>query len=68
MSKKGFEGHDKSKCHLEAVDRIVEIPKCTEDISETLSSALAEETSVARQALLKILSNVRFLAREALPR
>ena len=41
--------------------------KRTEDMAETLSSALAEGNSVARQALLKILSNVRFLARQALP-
>jgi len=34
---------------------------------ELLSEAHAEEKAVARQALLEILSNIRFLARQALP-
>ena len=39
----------------------------TEDIGETLSSAHSDEKALSRKCLLKILSNVRLLARQALP-
>lgn len=64
---RGFPGHENSNCHKEAVERTVSLPKCTENIGESLSAIHAAEKAVARQALLKILSNVRVLSRQALP-
>ena len=52
---------------MEAHQRLYIIPKQCEDIGEQISQTHAEEKSVSRQALLKILSNIRFLARQALP-
>ena len=56
-----------SKGHKEAVERTLVLPTCTEDVGETLSREHSAEKSVNRQPLLKILSNFRFLARQALP-
>ena len=64
---RGFKGHETSDCHKEAIERTETLPKCTADVGESLSADHAAEKSIARQALLKILSNVRFLARQALP-
>ena len=64
---RGFKGHEASDCHIEAVERTIVLPSTTDDIGETLSSEHSAEKSVARQALMKILSNVKFLARQALP-
>ena len=38
-----------------------------EDVGEIISSCHADEKSTNRQCLLKILSNVKFLARQSLP-
>ena len=51
----------------EVVEHILVLPTCTEDVGKTLSSKNSAKKSVNRQALLKILSNVQFLARQALP-
>ena len=64
---RGFDKHYRSDAHREAHQRLFAIPQSCEDIGEQLSNAHAEEKSVNRQALLNILSNVRFLARQALP-
>ena len=64
---RGFPGHEDSKCHRQAVESMEVLPKTTVDIGESLSADHASEKAVARQALMKILSNVRFLARQALP-
>lgn len=41
------------------------MPATTRDVGELLSSAHAREKAVNRRCLLKILSNLRFLARQA---
>ena len=64
---RGFKGHELSKGHKEAVERTLVLPTCTEDVGKTLSREHSAEKSVNRQALPKILSNVRFLAQQALP-
>ena len=64
---RGFSGHENSECHKEAVQRTVVLPGCTKDIGELLSSIHAAEKATARHIFLKILSNIRFLARQALP-
>lgn len=62
-----FKKHDQSKCHREALERTVTLPKSTKDIGETLSERHANEKSENRRCLLKIISNIRFLARQGLP-
>ena len=64
---RGFDQHHRSDAHDEANQRLHAIPQQCEDIGEQISEAHAVEKSANRQALLKILSNVRFLARQSLP-
>lgn len=40
------------------------LPKTTSDVGEMLSSTLAQEKAENRQCLLKVLSSLRFLARQ----
>ena len=61
-SGRGFDKHNRSDSHMEAHQRLYIIPKQCEDIGEQISQTHAKEKSVSRQALLKILSNIRFLA------
>ena len=66
---KGLQKHESSECHKEAVARWCEIPSTVEgDIGEMISTQHALEKYNGRRILLKILGNVRFLARQALPR
>ena len=62
-----FEKHQTSKCHEEAVLKIVNIPATTQDIAESLSAQQRREKLNRRQCFLKLLSNIRFLARQGLP-
>ena len=64
---RGFDKHCQSNAHKEAHDRLHKIPNDCGSIADQLTSAFNEERSVNQQNLLKILSNVRFLARQALP-
>ena len=64
---RGFDKHFYSDSHKEAHERLVTIPEACSDISSQVSTAYNNEKSTNRQNLLKILSNVRFLARQALP-
>ena len=58
--------HELSACHREAVDMIIRFPATTQHIGQHLSQQYASETAKNRRALLKILSSLRFLARQAL--
>ncbi len=62
-----FPNHESSRCHKDAVLKTITIPATTKDIGESLSSQLAKDRLEHRQCFLKLLSNVRFLARQALP-
>lgn len=62
-----FPNHELSKCHKDSVLKTVTLPATTRDVGESLSSQLAEDRRERRQCFLKIFSNVRFLARQALP-
>ena len=62
-----FNNHEKSRCHKDAVIKTVAIPASCRDIGETLSSQLAKEKLERRQCFLKLMSSIRFLARQALP-
>lgn len=63
---KGFNKHESSKCHKQALQRLVEIPKSTEDVSQLLQSNHTNLQSQSRASLLKIISCLRYLARQGL--
>ena len=63
----GFDKRFKSESRKEAHARLKTIPEACGDIADQMSTAINNERSANRQNLLKILSNVRFLARQALP-
>ena len=66
--KKGFQKHESSDSHAEAVSRYVTAPATViGDIGDLLSERHALEKSKKRKILLTILSNIRHLARQALP-
>ncbi len=58
--------HELSASHREAVDMIVHLPTTTQHIGQLLSRQYASETAKNRRVLLKILSSIGFLARQAL--
>ena len=62
-----FRNHEKSKCHAEAVERMVQLPATTPDVGEMLVGQLADQKKHNREILLHILRAVRFLARQGLP-
>ena len=65
---KGFNKHESSECHKEAAARLCEIPATVKgDIGEMMSTKHALEKLHSRKILLKILGNIRYLARQALP-
>ena len=57
--------HFRSETHREAHKRLLTIPGACGDISAQLSTTLNEGRLINQQNLLKILSNVTFLARQA---
>jgi len=59
--------HETFKCHLEAVEKIFKLPNTTEDIAEVLSRQHKQEKMERRHCFLKVLSSIRFLARQGLP-
>ena len=61
-----FKSHELSACHREAVEMIISLPSSTRHIGTQLSKQYAIEMAQNRRMLLKILSSMRFLARQAL--
>ena len=59
--------HEATSCHKTAVLKTITLPATTRDVGEMLSAAHARDRLERRQCFLKPLSNVRFLARQALP-
>ena len=59
--------HEASTCHKDAVLKTITLPATTRDIGESLSAQHAQDKLERRQCFLKLLSNVKFLARQALP-
>ena len=59
-----YHNHEKRLCHKESVETVLTLPATTRDVGEMLSSVYAREKAVNRHCLLKILSNLRFLARQ----
>ena len=62
----GFDKHEKSECHKEAVDRYVMAPSMGYT-GEMLSAQYKKERIERRRIFLKILPCVRYLARQSLP-
>ena len=66
-TKKGFNQHEKSAVHHSAVNRFVEVPSSTDDILGTMTKNLLEIQKKELSASMKILSNIRYIARQILP-
>ena len=62
-----FALHQSSNCHKEAVLKMVTKPSCSKNIAESMSLQVAKEKLERRKCFLKILSNLRFLARQRFP-
>ena len=62
-----FPVHESSKCHKDAMFKMVTLPATTRDIGETLSQQHRDEKQCNRQCFLRILSNIKFLSRQGLP-
>ena len=63
----GFRHHEASKCHQDAVQVMIVLPKTTHDIGESLSSTHMRKKEESRKVLLKIIQNkVSFEARYCL--
>ena len=61
-----FRKHEGSDCHKSAIEAVVTLPSQCKDIEEQLSKRVASDKQDNRQRLLKVISNVRFLARQGL--
>ena len=66
VKKRGFAAYEQSHCYKHAVTCVVTIPAASGDVGELINEKYAEEKAVSRQSLLKILSNIPFLASQAL--
>ena len=64
---KGFNTHESSRCHQQAVYRLLAVPKSTQDISLALEKNPSNVQRQNRESLLKVISSVRYLARQGLP-
>ena len=62
-----FSSHKVSVCHKNAALETVTLPSTHKDIGESLSQQHAQDKLEHRKCFLKLLSNVRFEARQALP-
>ena len=61
-----FKKDQLSACHHKAVDVMITIPSTTRDIGEQLSQIHRQEKATNRRMFLKILSSIRYLARQGL--
>ena len=64
---RGFDKHFRSEAYREAHEQPFTIPDACGDTFAQLSTTLNKARSVNRQNLLKILSNVKFLPKQAFP-
>ena len=61
-----FHNHESSACHKQADDVMIAIPATRSDVGECLSSAVALEKQVNWECFMKLISSIRFLARQGL--
>ena len=66
-TKKGFDQHEISAVHRSTVNRFAEVPSSTDDIAGTVTKNLLKIQQKNFSALMKILSSIRYLARQRLP-
>ena len=59
-----FNIHSSTKCHKEAVLKIFTLPSTTRNIADILSDQHKQEKFDRRQCFLKVLSTLKFLARQ----
>lgn len=59
-----FRQHEKSLFHKLAVEKLLTLPATTRNVGEMLSTALVQERENNRHCLLKVLSSLKFLARQ----
>ena len=64
---KGFHQHETSKCHQQAIQKLVEIPKFTKDVATMFKTYMTETQRGNRTSLLKIISYLHYLAHQGLP-
>lgn len=62
-----FKNHESSACHKEAVEVSIVLPSACPDVGEMLSSQHSQQKKQNRECLLKILANLKFLARQGIP-
>ena len=62
-----FKKHESSECHKEAVQVMISLPATCPHVGEMLSSQHAQQKMENRECLLKVLANLKFLARQGLP-
>ena len=59
-----FRKHTGSECHKRSVELILTLPATTRNVREMLCSTLAHEKATNRHCLLKVISCLKFLARQ----
>ena len=64
---KGFHQHETSKCHQQAIKNLIEIPKFTKDVATIFKINMTETRWENRISLLKMISCLRYLARQRQP-
>ena len=64
---KGFHHQETSKCHQQAIQKLIEIPKFTKDVATMFKTNMTETQRENRTSLLKIMSCLHYLARQGLP-
>ena len=58
--------HEQSSCHREAVEVTITLPATTRDVGEQLCQEHQKEKETNRKMLLKVISCIRYLARQGL--
>lgn len=58
--------HEQSLSHLQALEMIITLPSSTINVVELLSREYAKEKECNRRMLIKVMSSIRFLARQGL--
>lgn len=61
-----FKKHTATECHREAIDALIVLPRCTQDVMEMQIAELAAEKAKNRKMFMLVLNNIRFLARQGL--
>ena len=62
-----FKKHEFLDCHKEVVEVSIILPRMCPDVGEMLSLQHSQQGKENRDCLLKILANLKFLARQGLP-